>query len=404
MSNQLTSLLSARAVREQCARIGEAAERGNTHWFQFHRTALSECIELVSAECLSNYPDLDIPYHSRWRHFVVNDSDLWQHYRDRYLSDLSPESMTRSAIDLIFISVLLDAGAGDEWKYLDPVSGGMLSRSEGLAAASLDLFFNELGETNPSGEFGISAQSLRRCGGEMLGTVFQHRSGNRLVGLSGRVALLSGLANTLEQPGDDTLTRPGSLYDLICEQFPQRRLQAGELLQLVLKLFNTMWPDGMVKHGVHLGDCGEHTLVACKGNQDGIVPFHKLSQWLTYSLLEPLQWSGIEITDLDQLTGLPEYRNGGLLLDTGVLSLKDETVRNSLLRVNSETVVEWRALTIWLLDEIAQGVRKTLGKSTQSLPLASVLQGGTWSCGRKLAAERRGGLPPLQLDIRGTVF
>ena len=55
----------------------------------------------------------------------------------------------------------------------------------------------------------------------------------------------------------------------------------------------------------------------------GWMPFHKLSQWLTYSLLEPFGWAGVAVTDLDELTGLPEYRNGGLLLDTGVLRLRD---------------------------------------------------------------------------------
>ena len=53
------------------------------------------------------------------------------------------------------------------------------------------------------------------------------------------------------------------------------------------------------------------------------MPFHKLSQWLTYSLLEPFEWAGVTVTGLDALTGLPEYRNGGLLLDTGVLRLRD---------------------------------------------------------------------------------
>ena len=404
MSNEFASLLSAEAVRTQCALIGKAAEQGNTLWFDFNRSALADCVELVAAECVSNYPDLNIPYHSRWRHFMVNDSDLWQHYRDSYLAGHSPASITRSAIDLVFVSVLLDAGAGDEWKYSDPVSGETLSRSEGLAAASLNLFFQELGVLDASGEFSISSNSLNRCNAEMLGSVFQHRAGNSLVGLSGRAELLSGLAEALTQLGNSNIHRPGNLFDLICEKFPDRQLAAGELLKLVLQLFNSMWPDGMEKHGIHLGDCGKHTLLAEMAENTGIVPFHKLSQWLTYSLLEPLQWAGIKITHLDQLTGLPEYRNGGLLLDTGVLTLKDKTLATTVLEVKSETVVEWRALTVWLLDQVAEGTRDTLGKSTNSLPLASVLQGGTWSAGRKLAANLRGGSPPLQLDIQGTVF
>ena len=46
------------------------------------------------------------------------------------------------------------------------------------------------------------------------------------------------------------------------------------------------------------------------------MPLHKLSQWLAYSLIEPLQRAGIAVTDIDGLTGLAEYRNGGLFIDT----------------------------------------------------------------------------------------
>ena len=58
---------------------------------------------------------------------------------------------------------------------------------------------------------------------------------------------------------------------------------------------------------------------ASDGLTAGLVPFHKLSQWLAYSLIEPLEDAGIEVTDLDRLTALAEYRNGGLLIDLGVL-------------------------------------------------------------------------------------
>ncbi len=87
------------------------------------------------------------------------------------------------------------------------------------------------------------------------------------------------------------------------------------------------------------------------------MPFHKLSQWLTYSLIEPLQWAGIAVIDIDDLTGLPEYRNGGLFLDLGVLALKDEADRERAHEVSSPLVVEWRALTVALLDEIGDLVR-----------------------------------------------
>jgi len=301
MIKNLLSLLDADAVRARCAVIGEAAEQGSAHWFEFDRSALSDCVDTVAAECLRNYPNLDIPYHSRWRHFVVNDVDLWKVYSDKHLSGQSPAATARTAIDLVFVSVLLDAGAGNQWQYTDSISGQVLSRSEGLAAASLNLFFSDLGNLNSSGEYGISADTLHQCTEKSLATVFQHSADNPLIGIPGRVKLLSGLADALEKPGAEQLHRPGNLYDRICLQFPTGRLPAGELLKMVLHYFNSMWPDGMVQDGVYLGDCGRHSLLDASDGCQKIVPFHKLSQWLTYSLLEPLQWAGIKVTHLDHL-------------------------------------------------------------------------------------------------------
>lgn len=134
------------------------------------------------------------------------------------------------------------------------------------------------------------------------------------------------------------------------------------------------------------------------------MPFHKLSQWLTYSLLEPLQWAGLTVHGLDALTGLPEYRNGGLLLDTGVLRPKVQDYATRCWQVGDPFIVEWRALTVALLDELAPLVRHALGQTAQDMPLACVLEGGTWAAGRALAQSLRQGLPPLSIASDGTVF
>ena len=402
-SSPLHDLLSAEAVRNQCARIGAAALENRCKWFRFDSKKLQPCIDLVAKECIQNYPDLAIPYHSRWRHFVVDGKDLWKHYAEQKLDGLDQAARTRCAIDLVFISVLLDAGAGSQWQYTDPVTQLTLQRSEGLAAASIDLFFNHLGRAESGQGIIVDTKAIRNADKAVFEHAFQHRSDNQLLGIDGRMKLLIGLADQLEKLSMMNIVRPGNLYDYILMQSDQGKISAGGLLQLVLTLFNPMWPSGLVRDGVHLGDCGYHSLLQ-HDSSSGLVPFHKLSQWLTYSLIEPLEWAGIEVTDLDQLTGLPEYRNGGLLLDCGVIVPLDPALLNTKLTIESEAVVEWRALTVWLLDQIAHGVREKLGKSKQQLPLASVLQGGTWSAGRKLAHTLRDGVPPLNLDIDGTVF
>jgi len=105
------------------------------------------------------------------------------------------------------------------------------------------------------------------------------------------------------------------------------------------------------------------------------------------------------------LTGLPEYRNGGLLLDLGVLVPQDADFLQRTHAIGDEAIVEWRALTVIALDRIAAAVRELLGVSAQAFPLARVLEGGTWAAGRRIAAERReGGTPPVSIDSDGTVF
>jgi hypothetical protein len=137
----------------------------------------------------------------------------------------------------------------------------------------------------------------------------------------------------------------------------------------------------------------------------GRVPFHKLSQWLTYTLCEPLEESGIRITGSDELTGLAEYRNGGLFVDGGVLVAKHARALTVPHEVWSPLVVEWRALTVALLDRIAVEIRRQLGLRPDQLALAQVLEGGTWRAGRQLARERRpDGSPPIRVHSDGTVF
>ena len=61
------------------------------------------------------------------------------------------------------------------------------------------------------------------------------------------------------------------------------------------------------------------------------MPFHKLSQWLVYSLIEPLAAAGFNVTAIDGLTGLAEYRNGGLFIDSGVIVARDPDLPHRML-------------------------------------------------------------------------
>jgi hypothetical protein len=56
------------------------------------------------------------------------------------LKGLNRLETTRRLIDLFFVAVLLDAGAGDVWKFAEPNTDQTYGRSEGIAVASLYMF------------------------------------------------------------------------------------------------------------------------------------------------------------------------------------------------------------------------------------------------------------------------
>ena len=118
-----------------------------------------------------------------------------------------------------------------------------------------------------------------------------------------------------------------------------------------------------------------------------------------------MEESGIHVTGLEDLTGLPEYRNGGLFVDLGVLTLRQPQLAQQIHEPGSQLVTEWRALTVALLDELAKLIRIRLKLGIEDLPLVQILEGGTWISGRKTAAEHRAdGGPPIVVRSDGTVF
>ncbi|WP_175429925.1 URC4/urg3 family protein [Azospirillum argentinense] len=391
-------LLSADAVRQRAHAILAKAECGDLAHFAFRPERMEEAAALVAAVTRESYPDLDVPYHSRWRHFVVNGDDRWATLAAEVSADA--DEIARIRFDLAVTSVLLDAGAGDRWRYRD-AAGVELARSEGLAIASFDLFRSGGFADDPvHAPLRADAAALSAMTEETLARGFQAGPDNPLVGLEGRAALLRRLGSALaDAPG--LFGRPGrvgTLYDALKSRAVDGTLPASAILDAVLRGLGPIWPGRIERGGVNLGDSWSHSGV-------GLVPFHKLSQWLSYSLVEPLEGAGIAVTGLDRLTGLPEYRNGGLLVDSGVLVPKNPRLLTDELEVGDEAVVEWRALTVALLDRLADDVRARLGVPAESFPLAKVLQGGTWTAGRRIARERRpGGGPPIRIRSDGTVF
>jgi hypothetical protein len=151
-----------------------------------------------------------------------------------------------------------------------------------------------------------------------------------------------------------------------------------------------------------------------KSNPEFIQPFHKLTQWLTYSLMVPFQRIlGITWLNAKALTALPEYRNGGLFVDMGVLSLKKDTLEVGLkasgeslpsFAAGDDVIVEWRAMTLVLIDKLYPMILSRMDGA--QLSMAQLLEAGTWKSGRETAAKLRPKTKssPIIIQSDGTVF
>jgi hypothetical protein len=369
------NLLTAHAVRWAAEQMFLLAQRWGLPEWSLDLSRMDAAADLTAETVRANYPDLNVPFHARWRHFTAEDRDLWA----EAAKPSDPTELGRAAFNLVIPSVLLDAGAGPTWRYRD-ASGAELSRSEGLGVASLRMW-----------ESG-ALDDLSKVTAASVAGAFQVSEDNPLVGVEGRAALLRKLGQVVGQPA--------RLFDLIAARAVRRKIPAPVILDVLLRELGPIWPGRLTRGGLPLGDCWPHPIPG-----HGVVPLHKLSQWMSYSLIEPLQWAGIKVVDIDGLTGLAEYRNGGLFVDTGVLVVRNPDDARIAHPVDSPLIVGWRSLTVALLDRLAPMVRERLGVSAKDFPLACVLEGGTWAAGRRIAREKRAdGGPPIAVISDGTVF
>ncbi len=408
-SHEANTLLSAQAVRHASQRLLSAALAERLEHWSVHLDRLPATADFVAGVIKDRYPSLAVPVHSRWRHFVREGGDLWAELaRDARWND--PAAKARAAFDLVIVSVLLDAGAGSSWAFRDHGhSGHVVARSEGLAVASLRWFASGGLSDHPADPYRVDAAALRRVDEPALARAFQVSETNPLAGLPGRAALLNRLGAAVEARPDlfalADAPRPGGLLDALCARAVEGRLRAATILETLLEAFGPIWENRPTLSGVPLGDCWPYAALEGPRAADGYVPLHKLSQWLSYSLIEPLEEAGIAVSDLHELTGLAEYRNGGLFVDMGVLAPREPAALSTVHRVGDPFVVGWRSLTVALLDRLVPMVGTRLDLEPEKFPLARLLEGGTWAAGRIVARGKRAdGGPPFNVLSDGTVF
>ncbi|MGE0239288.1 MAG: DUF1688 family protein [Parvibaculaceae bacterium] len=402
-------LLSSAAVRSAAERmLADGLAQRLDHW-SVNLDRLPEVARFVARVTRAAYPTLAVPFHSRWRHFEAGGIARWQEAAARRpWADKAQKA--RAAFDLAIVSVLLDAGSGGRWRFTERETGQSFASSEGLGVASFRLVAGGALSKDARDPWRVDAERLVRLTADDLVAAFQVSDGNPLAGVEGRIALLRSLGEacladaSVFASADDP--RPGGLADHLAARSAGGKIEAHSILRALLDHLGPIWPSRLAIGERPLGDTWLYERWRRAGDPlCAYVPLHKLSQWLTYSLIEPLVARGIDVAALDGLTGLAEYRNGGLLVDMNVLSLRDHAQIVRTHEVSSPLIVEWRALTVALLDRLLPLLRRELEVTAEQFPIAAMLEGGSWAAGRRVAREKRAdGSPPLKILSDGTTF
>ncbi|KAI0672608.1 hypothetical protein C8Q78DRAFT_1078120 [Trametes maxima] len=421
------------AIRERCGRVHTLAQNGALQYFDYHpdkeHEAAAFCVDIIKRDFGEDFAA--IPPHGRWRHLDAGRPRV-QPLIERWKASPNPpddKEVTRRLVDLFLVSVLLDAGAGSAWSYTENNSGEKFSRSEGLGVASFSMFEQGFFSGDSSNPHQVDAEGLARITAPKVASAMQVSDTNPMVGLEGRTSLLANLSKALKANttyfGDSA--RPGNLVDFleadaISDANGARRVHIFALWTALIDGLAPIWPATRTSlGGVSLGDvwpCDALKAHAAASAPEGdeLVPFHKLTGWTTYSLVEPIEKVlGWKFEGLEHMTGLPEYRNGGLLVDLGVLSLRPGAIPAPFFPKGSgiprlppshPAIIEWRAMTVIELDRIADEIRKQLGLTREQLSLAQVLESATWKGGREIAKQKRPatGGPPIDIESDGTVF
>lgn len=428
-------LKSLPAIRERSQQV--FAKRRQLRHFHYQEGSLQNVVKFVLAIIKRDYGTdyASIPPHGRWQHFEVGGRKRV----DELITTFGPidrKETTRRIVDLFLVSVLLDAGAGNKWSY-KAKNGRVYRRSEGLALASLEMFEKGMFSSNPAMPLQVDAHGLSQLTVESLRVALQVSDANPMSGLEGRASLLIRLGTALSTNTDmfGASARPGNMVDYLLshptgQAFPGGHIVSATVLWSTLIYgLSSIWPSGRtIVRGTAVGDAWPYAGISEHTNDQNIIPFHKLTQWLAYSLMAPMtKLLKLHFAHSELLTGLPEYRNGGLFVDLGVLTLKtadadrgtEQFITNGkiagqqssevipLFDSGDDVIVEWRAMTVCLLDEVHKEINRALGLSgSRALSLPQVLEAGTWKAGREIAEVQRPNTrgSPIGIISDGTVF
>ena len=148
------------------------------------------------------------------------------------------------------------------------------------------MFATGLFSSNSDDPCRVDGRALTALGESELAAGFQSDTDNLLIGLDSRTTLLNTLGQKIiKRCGENS--RLADLFSPLTQATEE--LSAGTLLRTVLDATGDIWPHRKSIGQIVVADVWQHRNAGGVGTGAGYVPFHKLSQWLSYSLIEPLQ-------------------------------------------------------------------------------------------------------------------
>lgn len=384
-SSRVEKLLTAEAVRDWSNALLEQAMGGGLEHVGVNLTAMPEVVGRTLAAIRQTYPDFQIPPYGCWRTFEAGGIDRWAVLAGARAFE-KPEDLLFCAADLAILTEAVSVPFRDDWSFSDPVTGTTVEGRDGLAVAALAMFATGAFSSDPSDPLRVDAHALIRLEASEIAQGMQldpERDGETITSITG---LLKRLGETVGLRPDlcdfDGDIRPGHLVHRFFAG--DDHVALSDILTAILDALSPMWQGGALLDDVVLGDCWLHSKWLPEFDPPGIAPFHLVAQKMAYSLVEPFAWVGIEVTDFDGLTGLPNLEHTALFLDCDVLVLKDESEGNIGEIASLDRAIELRALTVALMDRAADDLRVELETSADVLPLTCVMEGGTIRAGAEI--------------------
>ncbi len=396
-------LRTTEAVRDRCRQVLAWTRAGHSPWFEVDDAALESAAQQVAALTGPQRAGRDGPIANCWRRFSAGGVDR-RAWLERLLAAEPPDQRTHARIDLALVCETLGEAPDSHWSYTEAATGRVLTGREGLAVAAWHAFTAGLFSSDPQRPLQADAAGLRGVVAAPLGRVLQAGASFPPQDLHARALALRRLGEVLsEQPEVfGAAGRPSGLFDSVISPYgfavpPTADVRAHDILSQLLMTLSGLTPGGAQVGGVPLGDCWRHPAAQGPGASQGWLPLHAGMQTITGALLEPFEWAGVQVRDRSDLTAPADADHGNLLLDTQVLRLRDPRSAQTVWSRAEAIVIEWRALTVALLDELAPRVQRHLAAGDTRRGVAALLTGRLEPVARALALLRPKGRPVLRV-------